>query len=294
MYDGRGWHSPNLAFAKRLKKTLNYPIGIIPCAYGGSSLSQWLPQEDGLFYKEMIEAVSGKSVKGMIWYQGESEGMGCCSENYLERFTSFVDAVRNGLHNSELPIITVQVGRHTDDFENGTEMDHHYDAVREAQRYAAKTLENVYIIPSIDLGRMTDGIHNSKSSNLLLGERCARLALYKIYGKGIDPSAPDLTYARKTNSNIITLKFSNVEDTLMAYHVTNPERLPIAVEDKNGENKIKSFSISKDTIVLNCSRDIDETTRVKCQYGRNPLNIIQDFGKQIAVLCFSNVKVTDI
>ena len=292
MYDGRGCHSPNLAFAKRLKKTLNYPIGIIPCAYGGSSLSQWLPQEDGLFYKEMIEAVSGKSVKGMIWYQGESEGMACNSENYLERFTSFVNTVRDELHNPELPIITVQVGRHTDDFENGTEMDRHYDAVREAQRQAAKTLENVYVIPSIDLGRMTDGIHNSKSSNLLLGERCARLALYKIYGKGIDPSAPDLIYAEKTDCNIITLKFSNVEDTLMAYHVTNPERFPIAVEDKNGGNKIESFSISKDTIVLTCNRDIDETTRIKCQYGRNPLNIIQDFGKQIAVLCFSNVKVT--
>ena len=78
----------------------------------------------------------------------------------------------------------------------------------------------------------------------------------------------------------------------MAYHVTNPERFPIAVEDKNGGNKIESFSISKDTIALTCNRDIDETTHIKCQYGRNPLNIIQDFGKQIAVLCFSNVKVT--
>lgn len=291
MYDGRGWNSPNLAFAKRMKKALNYPIGIIPCAYGGSTISQWLPQDDGVFYKKMIEAVSGKNVKGIVWYQGESEGMCCNSENYLERFTSFVNSVRKDLNNPELPIITVQVGRHTDDFENGAELDIHYDAVREAQRQASKVLEKIYIVPSIDLGRMTDGIHNSKSSNLLLGERCARMALYKIYGKGIDPSAPDLEYAKKTDANTIELKFSGVEDTLMAYHVTDPDRLPIAVEDRNGENKIKSFSITKDTIVLNCSRDIDETTSVKCQYGRNPLNIIQDFGKQIAVLCFSNVKV---
>lgn len=291
MYAGRGSHGAFLSFAIRLKKSLGYPIGLIPCAYGGSPLSQWLPDEDGIFYREMLEAVNGKKVKGILWYQGESEGMSCCSENYLERFQKFVGYVREDLHSAKLPIVTVQLGRHTDDFENGAEMDKHYDAVREAQRQAAKTIDNLYIVPAIDIGRMSDGLHNSKSANMLLGERIARMALYRIYHKGIDPSAPDLEYAKCIDRNKVELKFQNVEDTLMAYHVTNPERLPILVEDEHGVNPIKHFEIKKDVIELLCDRDITETARVKCQYSKNPLNLIQDFGKQSAVLCFSKVKI---
>lgn len=37
MYDGRGYHGFSLSFAKRLKKALHYPVGIIPCARCGTA-----------------------------------------------------------------------------------------------------------------------------------------------------------------------------------------------------------------------------------------------------------------
>lgn len=291
LYAERGHHSPFLSFGKRMKKALGYPIGLIPCAYGGSSLAQWLPDEDGIFYRKMLESIAEKKIKGILWYQGETDAMQCAAENYFYRFRKFLNFVRTDLHDENLPIITVQLGRHTDDFENSIEMDLHYDMVREAQRQAARMLKNVYIVPAIDIGRMSDGIHNSKSANLLLADRMARMALYKLYDKGLDPSAPDLEHAECVLPNKILLKFMHVDDTLMAYHITNPARLPIQVEDEQGINRIIQFEICKDEIVLVCERDIAENTYIKCQYAKNPLNIIQDFDKQIAVLCFSNVKV---
>ena len=291
MYSSRGHNGPFLAFAKRLKRTLQYPIGLIPCAVGGSSLSEWLKNEDGHLYNEMISVINGKKIKGVLWYQGESEGMDCKSENYFERFERFVNDMREDLNNKSLHVLTVQLHRHTDDFENGEEMDFHYDNVREAQRQAARKIKNVYVIPSIDVGRLSDGIHNSKSANIFIGERLARQALFSVYGKGLDPSAPDVERIKKISDKEIEVVFSGVEDTLMAYHVKNPNRLPLMAEDDNGINAIESFELLKDSIKLKLSRTVEENTYIKCQYGRNPYGIIQDFGKQTAVLCFSNVKV---
>lgn len=293
LYASRGHHGPFIAFAKRLRKSLNYPIGLIPCAVGGSKISQWLEEEDGALYKEMLSTIKNRKIKGVLWYQGESEAMECIAQDYFKRFSSFVTNIRRDTQILNLPIFTVQLHRHTDDFDNGVLMDEHYDLVREAQRKAAQTIENVYIVPSIDAGRLSDGIHNSKTANMFIGERLARLVLYKEYHIGRDVSAPDLSYVKKLGDKEIEIKFSGVEDTLMAYHVKNAERFPMLVEDENGENTIENFEINGDAIIIRLSRNIAGTAFIRCQYGRNPNNYIQDFGKQTAVLCFSNVKVEE-
>ena len=292
-YASRGHHGPFLSFAKRLKKSLNYPIGLIPCAVGGSKLSQWIVEEDGTLYNQMLSIIKNRKIKGILWYQGESEAMECMAQDYFNRFSSFVTNIRNDMLMPDLPIFTVQLHRHTDDFDNGMLMDEHYDLVREAQRKAALLIKNVHIIPSIDAGRLSDGIHNSKSANMLIGERLARLALNKEYHIGKDVSAPNVVYIKKCGDKEIEIKFSGVEDTLMAYHVKNTDRFPVFVTDEEGVNIIEKFEISRDTITISLSRNIVGEAFVSCQCGRNPVNYIQDFGKQMAVLCFSNIKADE-
>ena len=64
--------NPWLSFAKYLRKKLGYPIGLIPTAVAGSQIRLWLPEEDGIYYREMCETVNGRGIglRGMIWYQG--------------------------------------------------------------------------------------------------------------------------------------------------------------------------------------------------------------------------------
>ena len=51
-------HSPWLHFAKRLKRELGYPIGLVPCAYGGAPLRWWNPEENGALLRNMLEMLA--------------------------------------------------------------------------------------------------------------------------------------------------------------------------------------------------------------------------------------------
>lgn len=291
-YSKRGFHGPFLSFAKYLKKELGYPIGLIPCAYGGSPLKEWVKDESGYWYNEMLAVLKNNriAVKGVLWYQGCSDAAWGDPSAYLSRFKQFVENIRDDLKQTDLPIVTFQLNRHTDDFPDNTWVDGCYDAVREAQRLAARTIKNVFIVPTVDSGKMTDGIHNSRAANVLLGERAALNVLSNIYHKGLDFSAPDIEKAVFESSNSIMLEFSHVADCLMAFHVAAAD-LPISVEDERGTNDIIAYKIEKNKIYLELTRKIDGICTLKCQYGRNPRGYIHDIGRQMPVLCFSNIRV---
>ena len=71
-------HSPYLAFAKAVRRETGVPIGLVQTALGGSPLSQWNPTEpgDSVLFDNMIHCVGlvGGGVRGILWYQGESDG----------------------------------------------------------------------------------------------------------------------------------------------------------------------------------------------------------------------------
>lgn len=74
---------PGLTFAQEvLKEYPDRPIGLIPCAVGGSGIDDWLPgvrhEQTGIYaYDEMLarvkEAQKRGTIKGIIWHQGESD-----------------------------------------------------------------------------------------------------------------------------------------------------------------------------------------------------------------------------
>ena len=68
-------HSPWLHFAKRLKRELGYPIGLVPCAYGGAPLRWWNPEENGALFTNMLEMLADYDIhpRAVLWYQGEAE-----------------------------------------------------------------------------------------------------------------------------------------------------------------------------------------------------------------------------
>jgi hypothetical protein len=139
-------HSPYLAFARRLKKVLGYPIGLIQASQGGSPLSLWDPLEDGTLYRNMLNSISvagGGSpvgaVKGILWYQGCSDADGELAATYLERFTRMAARLRADLRDPDLPLLTVQLNRVI----NAQTPDEGWSLVREAQRRAARNSVSV-------------------------------------------------------------------------------------------------------------------------------------------------------
>ena len=93
-------------FGEALGQALDIPIGLISCNWSGSFVEDWMSSEliekypdQEVFgadftkaftkmYYGMFEPASMYTVKGMIWYQGESN---VGSPNYTERLMAAVD-----------------------------------------------------------------------------------------------------------------------------------------------------------------------------------------------------------
>jgi len=110
-----------LAFAKRRHARTGVPVGLIPSAHGGTSMTQWDPalRDEGgasLYGATIarVRAVGGR-VAGVLWYQGESDANPDDLPHYKERLTRLVDAFRADLGRPGLPIYYVQIDLELDD-----------------------------------------------------------------------------------------------------------------------------------------------------------------------------------
>ena len=283
-------HSPFLSFGKYMKRELGYPIGLIAAALGGSPLKQWLPTDQGVLLKNMMEILAGigNRVAGILWYQGCTDASGDDYSHYLEHFTEFVNNVRGTL-NDTVPFYTVQLNRRVDPARPGCDAGN--TAVREAQRQAAKRLAKVYIIPALD-GPLSDEIHNNASFNLVLGERIAKMALAKEYGKAFLCDAPDLQTARLKGKKL-TLTFANVTERLYAFEAL-PQNLPLRVSDDQGAVDIVKYQLLQDGMELELAHKPCGQCFVSNAPGSNPKGLpIIDFGTHYPLLAFSNEPVEE-
>ena len=169
-------HSPWLAFAKKLNDVLGYPIGLVPASLGGSAVSAWSRKENGVLFENMLRYLrdAGGQIRGVVWYQGESDTGPDERKEYPRRFRDFVSDLRRCMKDQSLPVITAQLNRYIGE-PYSSNVHEGWDVMRETQRQAAREMVNVFIISTLDLG-LSDGIHTSSSGNLVIGDRMADTA----------------------------------------------------------------------------------------------------------------------
>ncbi|MBP1988444.1 sialate O-acetylesterase [Paenibacillus eucommiae] len=286
-------HSPYLSFSKKLKKELGYPIGLIQASLGGSPLSAWNPEEDGYLYRNMMQILASQanSIKGVLWYQGCSDTSEEACDTYLERFKSMVAHLREDLNAPSLPILTVQLNRYV--AQANAISDKCWGKVREAQRQAGQQIPDVYVIPSTDSG-LSDAVHISSASNMVLGERLARTALKHVYGKGFLGNAPDLSEAKKVDADKVQLQFQHVSDRLFTFDV-GADHLPFVVEDAEGFLSITSYEQQDaHSILITLDRALTGSCQVHGAFEQNPKAVIPiDFASHLPMLSFYGVGVID-
>lgn len=197
--------SPGLAFGKMMFRRLGVPIGLVSAARGGSSLEWWNPAEEEPYLFDALKRKINKigKFRGMIWYQGCNETVEQEeSDTYLEKFKQAVSLWREEF--GYFPIATCQLNRHS---WKGEDRERRWGLVREAQRQAALQIPDCYIVPTIDMATV-DGIHNSSSSCIVVGERLAGIMLKEHYGFA-GPTAPNVISVKKVNSKTVLLKFKD-------------------------------------------------------------------------------------
>ena len=287
-------HGMHLAFAKKLKKELGYPIGIIPGAMGGAPLSRWLKNEDGDLYAKLMNAIKKNKIgiKSVLWYQGCTDaGDGVSMDDYISRFETLVSDFRYDFSNDELAFFTFQLNRikTTDEM---AFLGENYDKIREAQRRAAQKIPGVYILPTIDATHMSDFIHMSSASYNVMGHRMALQVLRSLYNrKNIIINAPEIKSATIADKNRVILEFDNVSD--MLYDFNAPlSAYPITLDDNLGEVALKERVISENRIEITATRNFEGTLIIGGQRGTDPKNIIIDYGTQLPMLCFCDFVAT--
>lgn len=262
-------HSPFIAFAKQLSRALGYPIGLVMTAYGGAPLRWWNPRENGALFDEMrsiTEAYCPK-VRGILWYQGEADAMELTGDTYLERFSEFVASARAAFSCPSLPFFTVQLGRITNSA--SAQLDLHWAYVREAQRKAAESLENVYVLPAIDLP-LCDHVHLSAGGNLTLARRLADCALGELYGAPIAWRAPQVADAKACPDGRLLLTFSPIHAKLFLFYA-NADNLPFAMEDEEGlTSPVEYEENGTDQLFLTFARPAKPGNRLHGAWEGNP------------------------
>jgi sialate O-acetylesterase len=219
-----GGTGPGLFFARHIHEHTGVPVGLIPCALGGSKIDQWDPsgleRGDSSLYGAMIGRIrqtAPKQIKGLLWYQGESEAMLGEADSYEEKFLDFVDGLRKDVGNPDLPVLLVQIGRmNILDREQGR----NWEAIREIQRKVVTKRNNLYFTTAVDL-EYDDVVHLSTESNRILGQRLSHLALSHVYGlpghgKQIQMESLELITDLKTGSPCLRLDYSGVSGSLRA------------------------------------------------------------------------------
>lgn len=283
-------HSPYLAFAKYVKRKTGYPVGLIPCALGGSAMERWNPDEIGDLYRNMMERIleQGNSVTGILWYQGCTDAMLEQYEDYQERFFNMVSRMRNALEDPELPVFTCQLGRYTE--AGGHEPDEGWSVIREAQRQAARQ-KNIYVIPTLD-GTLSDCIHNSAPFNIVLGERMAKQVMNVLYQRTYPAYAPDISEIVRTGEKTIRMEFFNVQDHFETFGVA-AEDLPFVAEDALGINSVSKYRVVNNRCIeLELERPVRHESVVSCSPGRNPKGRIPaDYANHYPILAFYRVPV---
>lgn len=276
-----------LPFALELSQITAVPIGLIPCAHGGTSMDQWSPalrdQGGDSLYGAMyrrFRAVGGK-VKGMLWYQGESDANPKAAPEFARKFEDFGTAVRRDFNDPDLPIYYVQIGRFI-----SKDPPEPWNLVQEEQRRAALRIPNVHMVASIT-SSMDDLIHIATPDLKRLGRELALLAESHGSYPGGHPrrnGPPEPAFLRR-DGRLIRVGFEGGEGGLRAqgrvsgFTIHDRTSAPIPIIYR------AEIDANEPTVVrLYLSADLPAGATLRYGYGRDPYcNLTDERGFAVPV-----------
>lgn len=211
-------------------------------------------------YNAMIAPVINYTIKGFLWYQGESNANR--PEEYAKLLPALVNDWRNQWKQAELPFLYVQLPGFMD--MNYLPSESQWATLRESQ-LKGLALPNTAMVIAIDLGEWND-VHPDNKKDI--GIRLALAARKLAYGENIVYSGP-LYQSSKVESNKIIVTFNHTGGGLITNDEEEPSEFAIAGADKKfvwAKAKIEGDKV----IVWN--DDVPEPMYVRYGWADNPVN----------------------
>ena len=154
----------------------------------------------GSIYNGMIEPLIPFAIRGVVWYQGESNEDR--AQQYGILLPTMIRAWRERWGQGDFPFGIVQLPNYRDS--HSEPADEAWSHLREAQRRTALTTHKAGLIVTIDIGEAHD-IH--PKNKLEVGRRMCRWALADVYGKKMLKAGPVFVKAEAKGSKMV-LTFS--------------------------------------------------------------------------------------
>lgn len=220
----------------------------------------------GNIYNGMVHPLTGYGIRGVIWYQGESNAGRAIA--YRELFPLMITTWRELWEQGDFSFYWVQLA----DFgsENPEPEDHGWAELREAQTMTL-SLPNTGEAVIIDSGEARD-IHPRDKQTV--ADRLVRHALAKDYGFDMASDSPRFS-SMEVEGNTVTLNFDYVSSGgLRSFDVSEVKGFSIAGEDRQfvwADAKI----VGKNKVQLS-SELVAEPVAVRYGWAGNPVVNLQD------------------
>lgn len=148
-------------------------VGIIPCADGGTEISQWLP--GGLLFDNAVNctllAQRTSILKGILWHQGESDCSADKCSAYAERFVSIMDTLRTKIGKNDLPILVGGLGDFLSQYTASPEIMEFHPTINSILQNLGDSYRHCVFVSAVGLGANPDNLHFSATSLKELGKR---------------------------------------------------------------------------------------------------------------------------
>lgn len=191
------------------------------------------PYEPCYLFEAGIAPLAKYPVKGVIWYQGESNAHNIEVHEIL--FPLLVESWRKNW-NKELPFYYVQLSSLNRPS---------WTWFRDSQRRMLKDIRCVGMAVSSDCGDSTN-VHPTRKKEV--GDRLARLALHDTYGKSLTPSGPQFRSVEFTNgAAFVTFDFnegmhSSDGESLKTFEIAEHEGVFFSAMAEVVDGRIKVWS----------------------------------------------------
>lgn len=218
----------------------------------------------GLF-DTMASKIIGYTIKGMLWYQGESDD--AHAEVYDTLLITMINDWRNRWKDN-FPILEMQVAPFYHWF--GVFYGTYFPDIRAKQQIVEEKMPKVYMTNVMDAGMKYD-IH--PKNKRIAGERFAQLAFDKIYGWKKHAGAP-LVIDKRRNGNKLEISFSE------ASHLVIKDNLSQSLNAKVAGNNVK-FTVNayENRLVVTIDDDISADLPVELTYQWVPYSVAAIFNE---------------
>ncbi len=260
---GKGGFVPDKKYELRigseiidLKGTWKYKLGAGMEPMGGGTVVRWKPL--GL-HNGMIHPLLNYRIKGVIWYQGESNAGR--PQEYRTLFPAMIQDWRNNWKQGDFPFLFVQLTNFMES--KPIPGKSNWALLREAQNRTL-SLPNTGMAVTIDIGEWND-IHplNKKDVGVRLALEARRIA----YGEEELVSKGPVFESMEITGNRMVLSFANIGDGLVAKGKKRPGGFAVAGE--SGVFQWASARIKGDKVLLK-TKGIDKPVAVRYAWADNP------------------------